>query len=652
MPRRLQLTFAFVLMSATLLLAQDSKTTEPTIAPADNLIVEGIRPIPASVADEVRPYTEIRSASFRSWHPTRREMLIGTRFADTAQIHYVKFPGGTRTQLTFFPDRVSGGEFQPTTGESFVYSKDRGGDEFFQFYRYDLASGQSTLLTDGKSRNTGMVWSNRGDRIVYGSTRRTGNDVDLWVVSPSDPKSDHMLAELKGGGWVARDWSPDDKQIAVIEEISANETYLWLADAQSGKMTLITPKGGSEKVAYLEAKFSKDGRGLYVTTDKDSEFQRLAYIDLASRQPTFLTSHLNYDVEEFDLSDDGATIAFVTNEKGMSVLRLLDTRTRKELPVPKLPVGVIGNLRWHKNNRDLAFVLTSSRSPADTYSLDVKSGKVERWTTSETGGLNTSTWSEAELIQWPSFDGKTITGFLYRPPSKFTGKRPVIVDIHGGPEGQERPDFKGSDNYFINELGVAIIYPNVRGSSGFGKTFLAMDNGFKREDTYKDINALFDWIRQQPGLDAERIMVTGGSYGGHMTLAVATFYSDRIRCAVDVVGISNLVTFLQNTSGYRRDLRRVEYGDERDPKMREFLERIAPLNNVEKIRKPLFVVQGYNDPRVPRTESAQIVETVRKNSVPVWYLVAKDEGHGFAKKKNREFQLYSTVEFVKEFLLK
>ncbi len=651
MPRRLQLTFAFVLMSATLLLAQDSKTTEPTIAPADNLIVEGIRPIPASVADEVRPYTEIRSASFRSWHPTRREMLIGTRFADTAQIHYVKFPAGARTQLTFFPDRVSGGEFQPTTGESFVYSKDRGGDEFFQFYRYDVASGQSTLLTDGKSRNTGMVWSNRGDRIVYGSTRRTGNDVDLWVVSPSDPKSDHMLAELKGGGWVARDWSPDDKQIAVIEEISANETYVWLADAQTGKMTLITPKTG-EKIAYSEAKFSKDGRGLYVTTDKDSEFQRLAYIDLASRQPTFLTSHLNYDVEEFDLSDDGATIAFVINEKGMSVLRLLDTRTRKELPVPKLPVGVIGNLRWHKNNRDLAFVLTSSRSPTDTYSLDVKSGKVERWTTSETGGLNTSTWSEAELIQWPSFDGKTITGFLYRPPSKFTGKRPVIVDIHGGPEGQERPDFKGSDNYFINELGVAIIYPNVRGSSGFGKTFLAMDNGFKREDTYKDINALFDWIRQQPGLDAERIMVTGGSYGGHMTLAVATFYSDRIRCAVDVVGISNLVTFLQNTSGYRRDLRRVEYGDERDPKMRQFLERIAPLNNVEKIRKPLFVVQGYNDPRVPRTESAQIVETVRKNSVPVWYLVAKDEGHGFAKKKNREFQLYSTVEFVKEFLLK
>ncbi len=651
MPRRLQLTFAFVLMSATLLLAQDSKTTELTIAPADNLIVEGIRPIPASVADEVRPYTEIRSASFRSWHPTRREMLIGTRFADTAQIHYVKFPGGARTQLTFFPDRVSGGEFQPTTGESFVYSKDRGGDEFFQFYRYDLASGQSTLLTDGKSRNTGMVWSNRGDRIVYGSTRRTGNDVDLWVVSPSDPKSDHMLAELKGGGWVARDWSPDDKQIAVIEEISANETYVWLADAQSGKMTLITPKTG-EKIAYSEAKFSKDGRGLYVTTDKDSEFQRLAYIDLATKQPTLLTSHLNYDVEEFDLSDDGATIAFVTNEKGMSVLRLLDTRTRTELPVPKLPVGVIGNLRWHKNNRDLAFVLTSSRSPADTYSLDVKSGKVERWTTSETGGLNTSTWSEAELIQWPSFDGKTITGFLYRPPSKFTGKRPVIVDIHGGPEGQERPDFKGSDNYFINELGVAIIYPNVRGSSGFGKTFLAMDNGFKREDTYKDINALFDWIRQQPGLDAERIMVTGGSYGGHMTLAVATFYSHRIRCAVDVVGISNLVTFLQNTSGYRRDLRRVEYGDERDPKMREFLERIAPLNNVEKIRKPLFVVQGYNDPRVPRTESAQIVETVRKNGVPVWYLVAKDEGHGFAKKKNREFQLYSTVEFVKEFLLK
>jgi dipeptidyl aminopeptidase/acylaminoacyl peptidase len=227
----------------------------------------------------------------------------------------------------------------------------------------------------------------------------------------------------------------------------------------------------------------------------------------------------------------------------------------------------------------------------------------------------------------------------------------VIVDIHGGPEGQARPSFLGRDNYVINELGVAMIYPNVRGSTGFGKSFSLLDNGFLREGTYKDIAALLDWIRTRPDLDADRVMIEGGSYGGHMTLAVATFYSDRIRCSVDVVGIGNLVTFLEHTSGYRRDLRRVEYGDERDPKMRAFLEKIAPANNAEKIRKPIFVVQGANDPRVPLSESEQMVQKIRGVGTPVWYLMAKDEGHGFAKKSNRDYEFFATVLFMREFLL-
>jgi len=227
----------------------------------------------------------------------------------------------------------------------------------------------------------------------------------------------------------------------------------------------------------------------------------------------------------------------------------------------------------------------------------------------------------------------------------------VVIDIHGGPEGQSRPGFQGRNNYYLNELGVALIFPNVRGSTGFGKTFVQLDNGFKRDDSYKDINALLDWIAKQPGLDSDRIMVTGGSYGGFMTLAVATNYNDRIRCSVDIVGPSNFVTFLENTSGYRRDLRRVEYGDERDPKMREYLNKIAPANNSQKVTKPMFVVQGANDPRVPRTEAVQMVANMRKNGTPIWYLEAKDEGHGFAKKKNADFQFYSTVMFMKQFLL-
>ncbi|HEU4594384.1 MAG TPA: alpha/beta fold hydrolase [Pyrinomonadaceae bacterium] len=640
------------MLTVVVLLAATTFGQANLIVPGDNLVVEGVPPIPATLAEEVRRYTEFRSASLSSWHPTRREMLISTRFGDTVQVHHVKFPGGARSQLTFFPERVAGASFRPKTGDFFIFAKDIGGNEFFQLFRQDVATGNVTMLTDGKSRNTGGVWSNAGDRAVYGSTRRNGKDNDLYIMNPSDPQTNRLLLQVEGGGWGAADWSPDDKQILVEEFISANESYIWLADAATGEKTLFTPKGGAEKVLYGSAAFSKDGKGLYVTTDKDSEFQRLAYVDLATKQHAYLTDHIKWDVNDFALSEDGRTIAFVTNEDGIARLRLLDTRTRKEKTAPQLPVGLIGGLRWHENSRDLGFTMTSARSTADVYSLDAQTGKVERWTFSETGGLNTETFPEPELVRWKSFDGREISGFLYMPPAKFTGPRPVMINIHGGPESQALPGFLGRNNYYLNELGVAIIFPNVRGSSGYGKTFLQLDNGFKREDTYKDISALLDWIATQQRLDKNRVLVTGGSYGGHMAFAVATLYSDRIAATLPVVGISNLVSFLERTESYRRDLRRVEYGDERDPKMREFMTRIAPLTNASKITKPMFVVQGGNDPRVPLNEAEQMVKTVRANQTPVWYLMAKDEGHGFAKKKNQDFQFYATVMFLREYLLK
>jgi dipeptidyl aminopeptidase/acylaminoacyl peptidase len=330
---------------------------------------------------------------------------------------------------------------------------------------------------------------------------------------------------------------------------------------------------------------------------------------------------------------------------------VLETATGGELPLPRLPVGVITGVQWHANGRDLGFTFASARSPADAYALDADSGEVERWTFSETGGVDTTTFAEPELIRWTSFDGRVIPGFLYRPPARFAGKRPVIINIHGGPESQARPGFVLRNNYFVNELGVALLFPNIRGSAGYGKSYLKLDDGFLREDSYKDIGALLDWIATRPDLDTDRILVTGGSYGGHMTLAVATFYNDRIRCAVDIVGSSSLVTLLENTAEYRKELRRAEYGDERDPEMRAFLERIAPLNHADRIRKPLLVVQGHNDPRVPRSESEQIVAAVRKNGTPVWYLVALNEGHGFVRKSNVDFQLCCTALFMKEFLL-
>jgi len=642
----------FLALAASLLLPIGvAAQTAAVIAPTENLVVDGVPSIPARLAADVRRYTESRSAGLADWHPVRRELLISTRFGNTPQIHRVAAPLGARTQLTFFDEPIGGASYEPTQGRYFLFSRDIGGNEFGQIYRYDLASGAVTLLTDGgRSQNGGLEWSTRGDRVAYGSTRRNGSDRDIYIMDPLNPASGKQLLEVKGGGWGVSDWSPDDRQLLVGEYLSVNQSRFYLVDAASGSRALLIPEG-RDTVAYGDARFSRDGRGVYLTTDAGSEFMRLAYVDLATRSITPLTASINWDVDGFDLSADGRTIAFVANEAGVSRLYLLDTRSRQIRPVANLPIGNIGGVRWHPRLPLLGFTVSSARSPSDVYSLDAGTGTVTRWTESELGGLVASDLVEPSLIRWRSFDGRDITGFYYRPPRRFAGKRPVIINIHGGPEGQYQPGFLGRSNYYLNELGVALIFPNVRGSTGYGKEFVKLDNGMKREDSVRDIGALFDWIAQQPELDASRVMVTGGSYGGYMTLAVATNYNDRICCALDIVGISNFNTFLKNTESYRRDLRRVEYGDERDPQMNAFFERIAPLNNAGKISRPLFVVQGGNDPRVPYTEAEQMVARVKQNGSPVWYLKAKDEGHGFRKKNNVDFQFYSTLEFVRRFLL-
>jgi|SRR5882762_149212 len=638
--------FSLLLMSVTRLLAQG-----PALTPGDSLVMGSIPPVPAYLADTAGRYGSYRSATLLDWNPSEREMLISTRFGDVPQLHLVKDPGAARQQLTFFQDAVTVGRFPTKDDDYAVFVKDSGGGEWYQLYRYEFATGKIRLMTDGKSRNLLGPFSSSGKLLAYMSTRRTGKDTDLWVMNPDEARSPRLLTQLTGGGWQPMDWSPDDKQILLKEEISINEAYLWLVDTATGKMTALTSRAPSAKVAVGEARFSKDGQGIYLTTDKDSEFLRLSYLELASKQLKYLTTEISWDVDQFDLSADGKRLAFLADEDGIGVLHVLDTATAKELPLPKMPTGLISGIRWHRNGHDLGFVLTSARGPADCYSLDLDSGKIERWTFSESE-IRTDNFREAEDFHWKSFDGKSISGFIYRPSAKFTGKRPVLVVIHGGPEGQSQPTFLGRSNYFVNELGIALIYPNVRGSTGYGKTFSLLDNGFHRDDSYKDINALFDWIASQPNLDPDRIAVTGGSYGGHMTLAVSAFYSDRIRCSIDVVGMSNLVTFLEHTEAYRRDLRRAEYGDERDPKMREYLERIAPMNNIDKIKKPMLVVAGKNDPRVPVSESEQIVAALKGKGTPVWYLMAKDEGHGFRKKANLDFQFYTSILFLESYLLK
>jgi dipeptidyl aminopeptidase/acylaminoacyl peptidase len=609
---------------------------------------EGVPPVPEGLAQALKRYQNIRSATFADWTSDGRAMLILTRFADTNQVHRVEAPGAARFQLTFEAERVLNAARRPGH-DQFSYSMDEGGAENYQIFLHDNPTGAIHRLTDGRSRNTAPKWSPSGRLLAFSSNARNGRDMDLYVVDPEG--AGPRLMKQVSGEWTVADWSPDERRVVAIEYLSINESYVHLIDVASGAAETLTPKG-DEPVAYGAVRWSGDGQALYWTTDCGSEFLQLARYDLAAKRSTVLTAGLPWDVEEFDLSDDGALVALLTNEDGVSVLHALEAATGRELSAPRLPAGEASGLKFRPGSWQIGLSLSSARAAADTYCADLAAGTLERWTRSETGGLDPRSFPAPELIRYPSYDGRMIPAIVVRPDaSQFPGPRPVLLDIHGGPEGQARPKFLGRRNYLVTKLGLVLIYPNVRGSAGYGKSYLKLDNGRGREGAVKDIGALLDWIRDQPDLDASRVGVTGASYGGFMSLAVQTRYNDRIKAGIDVVGISNFVTFLNNTSAYRRDLRRAEYGDERDPELRAFLERISPLSNVEKIRTPLLVAQGQNDPRVPMSESDQVVAAVRRNGVPVWYVVAADEGHGFAKKPNQDYFQAVEVLFLRRFLL-
>jgi dipeptidyl aminopeptidase/acylaminoacyl peptidase len=622
-----------------------------TITVSDNLVVENIPPISSSIVAEVKNYTESRGASIADWHPLKNEMIISTRFANSNQLHYVKMAGGARTQITFFDEPVGGATFQPKLGNYFLFTKDIGGNEFSQIFRYDISTKKVTMLTDGKkSQNGGIHWNEAGNQIVYASTKRNGQDRDIYKMDPLNPGSESLLAENVGGGWGISDWSADESKLLLQEYLSVNESRLYLLELKTGVKTRLIPEK-DERTTYSGVCFTKDGKGVFMISNKEGEFNRLAYLELSTKKVTYLSNAIPWNIESASLSPDGSKLAFVSNENGMSKLYLLEVATQKYQPVSGIPSGLIEGYNWTANSKSMGLTLSTFNASSDVFEYVLATKKLIRWTESELGGMDISGMQEPELITWNSFDGKQISGYLYKASSKFEGKRPVIISIHGGPEGQSRPGFQGRLNYYLNELGISIIYPNVRGSTGYGKTFVDLDNGYNREESVVDIGALLDWISKQSGLDKDRVMVMGGSYGGYMSLAVSVLYADKIRCAIDVVGISNFNTFLKNTEAYRRDLRRVEYGDERDPKMAEFFEKISPLNNANQIKKPLFIVQGGNDPRVPASEAVQMKDKIKENGGTVWFLMAKDEGHGFRKKSNIDYQFYATIEFIKKYLI-
>jgi dipeptidyl aminopeptidase/acylaminoacyl peptidase len=612
-----------------------------------NLVLEGIPPLDAALTARLERYQQSRQATFLDWQADG-SMLIATRFGEVEQVHRVSGPLGAREQLTFAQDPVSVAR-APATGSSggFVFLKDHGGDENAQVYYY-AGKGSVRQLTSGNFQHGSAVWSHDGKNVAFYGNDRDGVSYDVYVADVTTAATPRLVV---GGGqqdtWYPLDWSPDDKKLLLLKYLSDQESYLYIADVATGSFNPVDPSG--RKININSAKFAPDGRGIYFISDEDGEFAQLRYLDPVTHEERKVSPEIPWDVENFDASVDGRYIAYAVNEDGHSRLTVLDTQQKIELTPPGLPDGQISNLRFDHTGKRLAFSADSAQAPRDVYVYDLVHSALERWTKSEVGPLDVNTLSSAELIRYPTWDrvaGKQrmISAYVYRPRN--AGACPVVIDIHGGPESQYRPHWDPFIQFLVSELGYAVIAPNVRGSSGYGKTFLKLDDGVLREDAVRDIGSLLFWIGLQPAFDRDHVAVMGGSYGGYMALASLAAYGDRLRGGIDVSGISNFVSFLGSTSLNRRDLRREEYGDERDPKMRAFLNRISPLSNSAQIRRPLLVVQGLNDPRVPATESQQMVYRIRSKGGEAWYLVAKDEGHGFRKKANQDVYLETAAMFL------
>lgn len=653
-------TFAVALLGIACALPASAQTQEVRRDEVGTRISENIPAIPAELIDRLNRYQNTRGASVSGWTKNGC-LLIGTRFAETSQVHRLCQPLGMREQLTFYPEPVGGVSPVPTNAsqDGFVFAKDKGGDEFSQLYWFDTDSRSVSLLTDGKrSQNNGALFSHDGQQLAYHSTARNGTDTDIWLRDLSTGQSRPVVTA--GGNWHALDFSPNGKTLLIMKYVSAAESYPGEVDLATGALTMFPVDGG--KAAFGGFAYAPDGKSVYFVSDEPvngiaQEFQTLRHHDPATGKLTIISASIPWDVEGFSIAEDGRHLAYVTNEDGISKLRVLSLPSHRDIKLPSLPIGVFGSGAFSPDGNRIALSMNSATSPSDVFVIDLTKTTLTRWTQSEVGGLDASKFVAPTLIRYPTFDSvdgkrRTIPAFYYRPANIPAGRKlPVVISIHGGPESQAFPTFNPTAQFMANELGVAMLIPNVRGSSGYGKTWLSLDNADKREDSVKDIGALLDWIAQQPELDASRVGVMGGSYGGYMVLASLMHYSDRIRAGIDVVGISNFGTFLKNTESYRRDLRRAEYGDERDPKMAEVFDRISPLNHADRIRSKLFVAQGKNDPRVPYTEAEQIVKAVRANGQPVWYLLYADEGHGFRKKSNSDYFGAASMLFWEQNLL-
>ncbi|HET7695139.1 MAG TPA: prolyl oligopeptidase family serine peptidase [Vicinamibacterales bacterium] len=633
---------------------------EKVLATPPSVTTEGIPPIPQSVADGLARYAQFRQAQLMAWHPAKRQVLITTALGNTTQLYWIDGPLRYRRQLTW-SDRslpiFTNVAFDPTDPNTFFYQYDPDGAELRSLYRYDLATGESSRVTASKTRYP-HVFARAGKWVAFDSAERNGRDRDLYVMLISDPATKRRVIEAEGN-WSPQDWSPDGSTLLVNEVFANAETYLWTVDVKTGERKALTPRDG-EKAAWFNPRFSADGRRVYALSDRQGGDFRLWRCEPANCKWTAATPEgMVVDAigglhgsAGFEFSSDGLLLAIVVDKGTSTELQILDVATMKPRTFSGLPRGLVSQLRWRPASREIAFTLGSIKSQGDVYSLDVALGTVTRWTSSE-ASFNPEVLPAPEVIEWKGFDGTPISGVLYRPAAKFSGPRPVLVNIHGGPDTSERARWQGRSNYFLNEMGIAIVFPNVRGSSGFGRKFQQMDDGRGREGAIKDIGALLDWIATRGDLDGNRIMLTGASYGGWLALEAGIHYNSRIRGIIAGAGITDINTYLETTDAARQDNRRQEFGDERDPQMREFLKSISPVTRAADLKKPTFILHPAKDIRVPVGQARELLTALKRNNAPVWYAEFADASHDNFPNTiaNVSWMLNAWIVFIQSFLL-
>jgi dipeptidyl aminopeptidase/acylaminoacyl peptidase len=606
----------------------------------------------------IERYLNIRAASSPALSPKGDRVAFLTNITGTPQVWMVSAQGGWPEQMTFYSDRVDFVRWSPD-GSALVFAKAKGGDENAQLFLLSPDGSEIKALTNTPTvRHNFGSWSHDGKKISYASNKRNKDYFDIYVMDVATGREE--LVYQQDGSNDVEAWSFDDRYLIVShanEQLSLDND-LYLVDTQTKQATHLTPHQGAAQ--FGDVFFAPNGHSIFFGTNDKREYYSLAEMNLQSRKVDIIDD-TQWDLAATEMSDDGSLFAYTINRDGFSELyvRQLDTDGKplitvmgaKGTPVELPGKGIVSGLQFSKDNSHLAFTFNGARYNSDVWLYNLKTRKLSQVTHSSTAGIPRSSFVEPQLIHYKSFDGREIPAWYFRSNNIQVDSTnhpiPVIVSVHGGPEGQEQPGFSSIYQYFLSR-GYAILAPNVRGSTGYGKTYTHLDDVRKREDSVKDLAAAVEWLKTSGGADSRRIAVMGGSYGGYMTLAAVTLYPDLWAAAVDTVGIANFESFLKNTSGYRRKLREVEYGSlEHDL---DFLRSISPLAKVERVKSPLMIIAGKNDPRVPYTEAEQMVKALRDRNAVIEYKLFEDEGHGVAKLSNRLIVYPLMVDFLDRYM--